>query len=100
VRCIPGTDAVHGALASELLLMIECGWSPLEAIKAATHDAAKLLRLGDTLGTLQTGKLADVIAIRGDPLADPTTLRQVDVVIQGGKIVALDEALMTQCLSR
>jgi imidazolonepropionase-like amidohydrolase len=99
VRCIPGTDAVHGALASELLLMIDCGWSPMEAIKAATYEAARLLRLGNSLGALQAGKIADVIAIRGNPLTDPAMLRNVDLVIQDGKIAALDNQLTVDLLS-
>jgi imidazolonepropionase-like amidohydrolase len=99
VRCVPGTDAVHGALASELLLMIDCGWSPIEAIKAATNEAAKLLRLQDNLGTLQAGKIADIVAIRGNPLTDPAMLRNVDLVIQGGEIAALDNGLTLDLLS-
>lgn len=99
VRCVPGTDAVHGALASELLLMIECGWSPMEAIKAATNEAAKLLRLQDSLGTLEAGKIADVVAIRGNPLTDPAMFRNVDLVMQDGEIVALDNQLTLNLLS-
>ena len=99
VRCVPGTDAVHGALASELLLMIECGWSPMEAIKAATNEAAKLLRLQDSLGTLEAGKIADIVAIRGNPLTDPAVFRNVDLVMQDGEIVALDNQVTLNLLS-
>lgn len=99
VRCIPGTDAVHGALASELLIMIDCGWSPMEAIKSATYEAAKLLRLENDLGTLEVGKIADIIALRGDPLTDPAALRNVDLVMQSGDITELDNRLMLDLIS-
>jgi imidazolonepropionase-like amidohydrolase len=71
----------------------------MEAIKAATYEAAKLLRLGNSLGALQAGKIADVIAIRGNPLTDPAMLRNVDLVIQDGKIAALDNQLTVDLLS-
>jgi imidazolonepropionase-like amidohydrolase len=99
VRCIPGTDAVHGALASEMLLMIDCGWSPMEAIKAATYEAGKLLRIEDSLGSLQTGRIADIIAIRGDPLRDPEMLRNVDLVMQDGEVAVLGNRLALDLLS-
>ena len=90
VRCIPGTDGVHGQLALELLTMIDSGWSPMEAIEAATREASKLLRLSDKIGTLEPGKLADVVAFRGDPLKDYEALKVVDLVVQGGRIVHRD----------
>lgn len=90
VNCIPGTDAVHGQMALELRLMIDSGWSPMEAIQAATREASNLLRLSDKIGTLEPGKWADVVAFRGDPLKDPEALGAVDLVVQGGRIVHRD----------
>jgi imidazolonepropionase-like amidohydrolase len=87
VRCIPGSDAVHGNMAFELSIMISCGWSPHEALLAATRDAARLLRLGAHTGTVEAGKWADLVAFRGDPLDDPAAFRTVDFVMQAGRIV-------------
>jgi imidazolonepropionase-like amidohydrolase len=87
VKCIPGSDAVHGNLAFELKIMIDCGWPPLEALAAATREAAKLLRMDAAVGTLEAGKLADLVALRGNPSEDPTALDRVDLVVQGGAIV-------------
>jgi imidazolonepropionase-like amidohydrolase len=64
--------------------------SPLRAIQCATQGNARIMHLEDRLGTIQTGKLADVIAVKGDPLADPTVLddpARVVLVIKGGEVV-------------
>jgi len=87
VHCVPGTDAVHGNLAFELGIMIDCGWSPQEALLAATRDAAKLLRMDAQVGTVTAGRFGDLVAFRGNPLTDPEAFRAVDLVIQGGKVV-------------
>ena len=87
VKCIPGSDAVHGNFAFEMLLMIECGWSPQEALENATREAAKLLGLSADVGTLEPGKLGDVVAFRGDPLDDPKAFEAVDLVVQSGRVV-------------
>jgi imidazolonepropionase-like amidohydrolase len=90
VPIVMGTDAVvipHGDNARELAALVEVGMTPAHAIRAATVDAAALL--GDKLavGTLAPGKLADLIAVRGDPLADVGALRDVVFVMKGGAIV-------------
>jgi len=87
VHCVPGTDAVHGNLAFELKIMIDCGWSPQEALAAATRDAAKLLRMDGQIGTVTEGKLADLVAFRGNPLVDPEAFKAVDLVVQNGRVV-------------
>ena len=87
VNCIPGSDAVHGNLAFELKIMIDCGWRPLEALAAVTREAAGLLRMGEAVGTLEAGKLADLVAFRGNPSEDPTAFDRIDLVVQGGAIV-------------
>ncbi len=90
-----GTDAgtpfnLHGNNAWELELMVELGFSPAEALCAATGAAARVLGLEDSLGTVEKGKLADLIVVDGDPLADVGILkagRAVRLVMQGGNIV-------------
>jgi imidazolonepropionase-like amidohydrolase len=60
--------------------------SPQRAISSATRINAQLLGKGDVLGTIEPGKLADVIVVRGDPLFDVTALGDVEVVVKDGKI--------------
>ena len=85
-----GTDtgvSRHGENAREFALMVEAGFTPEEAIRAATVIAAEHLEMGDEIGTLEPGKYADVIAVDGDPLEDITELEDVDFVMKGGQIV-------------
>jgi imidazolonepropionase-like amidohydrolase len=80
-----GTDAIvipHGDNARELGALVEAGLSPSAAIRAATIDAARLLDV--PAGTLAAGALADVIAVRGDPLANVAALRDVVFVMKSG----------------
>jgi imidazolonepropionase-like amidohydrolase len=63
------------------------GMKPLEIIRAATSHAAELLGLQNNLGTLEKGKLADIIAVPGDPLKDVTVLEHARLVMKGGVIV-------------
>jgi imidazolonepropionase-like amidohydrolase len=77
VRVAMGTDcgiAEHGTNLRELAYLVECGMSPMDAIVAGTANAAELLGLGHEIGTLETGKRADVVIARGNPLADITLL--------------------------
>ena len=69
------------------LMVTELGMSPPQAILAATSVAAQALRLADTVGTLQAGKQADLVAVSGDPWQDITALRHVRMVIVGGQVV-------------
>jgi len=73
------------------LLMLEAyaaeGMTPLEIIRAATSNAAELLGRQDRLGTLEKGKLADIIAVPGDPLKDVTVLEHASFVMKGGTII-------------
>lgn len=59
----------------------------LQAIVAATSSAAELLEWDDKLGTIEEGKLADIIAVEGDPLSDITAMQNVRAVILNGKVV-------------
>jgi imidazolonepropionase-like amidohydrolase len=89
VKIAFGTDSgvsPHGENAHEFELMVEGGMPPLEAILTATRNAAELLKISDRLGTLEAGKLADVIAVEGDPLADITAMRRVVFVMKDGEV--------------
>ena len=82
VKVALGTDAfiaeMHGTNAAELPLMMEQGGlSAMEAIVAGTRNAAECCLLGDQVGTLEAGKLADILLVDGDPLADITVLQDV-----------------------
>ena len=89
VKIAFGTDSgvsPHGQNAREFALMVDGGMTPSEAIIAATVSAADLLGLADRIGTLERGKAADVIAVRGDPLADVTELERVLFVMRDGTV--------------
>jgi imidazolonepropionase-like amidohydrolase len=89
VKIALGTDAAvipHGRGALELLAMVERGMRPADALRAATVNAADLLGTADR-GVIATGKLADLIAVAGDPLADPKVLQNVRWVMKGGEVV-------------
>jgi len=84
-----GTDAgvyPHGKNYIEFQLMTEAGMPPMEAIKSATINAADLLGIKDKRGSIEAGKMADIIAVTGDPLQDITTLARMDFVMKEGKI--------------
>ena len=83
-----GTPGNHcGDNMQELEVMVnEAGLSPAEAIDAATLSAARMMGLDARLGSLEAGKLADVIAVERDPLADITVLRKVSFVLKDGRI--------------
>jgi imidazolonepropionase-like amidohydrolase len=76
------------ALLAEIGFMAANGLSPMQALQAATRNAARVNRVGDKLGTLETGKLADIIAVGGDPLHDLSVLADVRLVMKGGTRVA------------
>src|SRR5437762_6273617 len=85
-----GTDAAvfpHGQNAKECKLMVDLGMQPIEALKAATGNAADLFGIAQKTGTLEKGKLADVIAMPGDPTADITATERVSFVMKEGKII-------------
>lgn len=87
LRYVVGTDAVHGHLDDEIEWLVTLGEAPMRAIQAATSRPAAELGMAGRLGTLERGRLADVIAVEGDPLADITALRRVRLVVQNGRVV-------------
>ena len=82
-----GSPARHGFIAREIELMAENGMSPVQAIRSATGEAARLLGIDDQVGTVEVGKRADLVLIDGDPHSDPAALRNVWAVFQGGRRV-------------
>jgi len=85
-----GTDAAvypHGENAKEFKLMVDLGMSPIDALKSATTSDAELFGVAQKLGTLEKGKLADVIAVPGDPTTDITAAARVSFVMKEGKII-------------
>jgi len=72
--------------AQEFAYMVRYGMSPMAAIKSATSVAAQLLGQSDNFGTIEAGKLADIVAVKGDPIADISELTRVSFVMKGGVI--------------
>jgi imidazolonepropionase-like amidohydrolase len=72
--------------AREFGYMVKYGMTPAQAIRSATSSAAELLGMQSEVGTVATGKYADVVAVKGDPLADVTLLEKIDFVMKGGEI--------------
>ncbi len=90
VKVAFGTDAAvypHGLNAHEFAVMVKLGLSPLQAIQAATVNAADLLGWSGKVGSLEPGAWADIVAVDGDPLKDVTTLERVKFVMKGGEVV-------------
>ena len=93
VRMVLGTDggpARGGAgvdTLKELELMVKAGLTPHQAIQSGTRNAAQLLGKLDELGTLEAGKLADLVVINGDPLEDFSVIHNIELVIKNGSIV-------------
>lgn len=87
--CVGGDTGVfaHGANARELELMASWGMKPADVLVAATGGNAAILGIGDRYGTIMSGKIADLVAVRGDPVADFSALRRVAMVMKGGRIV-------------
>ena len=90
VKVAFGTDAAvypHGLNAHEFAVMVKLGLTPLQAIQAATLNAADLLGWAGKVGSLEPGAWADIVAVDGDPLKDVTTLERVKFVMKGGEVV-------------
>jgi len=89
VKIAFGTDTgvtPHGQNAREFSLMVAAGMSPAQAIRSATVVSSELLEVSDRLGTIEVGKLADIIAVQGDPLQDISVLEHITTIIKDGRI--------------
>jgi imidazolonepropionase-like amidohydrolase len=89
VKIMFGSDtgvSPHGDNGREFVLMVEAGMPPMQAIKSATMVPAKFLEIDDQLGSVQVGKLADLVAVPGDPLADIELMRRVHFVMKEGVV--------------
>jgi imidazolonepropionase-like amidohydrolase len=98
VKIAFGTDAgvyPHGWNAKQFAHMVRWGQTPLEAIRAATVNAADLLERTRQLGSLEPGKLADIIAVNGNPLEDIATLERVSFVMKAGRVYKKDGVSIT-----
>ena len=89
VKIAFGTEAgveIHGTNWKEVVYMVENGMSEMKAIQSATMETAKLLRIEDKLGSIEEGKLADMIAVKGNPLDDISILENIEVIIKDGVV--------------
>jgi imidazolonepropionase-like amidohydrolase len=90
VKVAFGTDAAvypHGLNGREFAVMVKLGLTPMQAIQAATVNAADLLGWSDRIGSIEEGRFADIIAVGGDPISDVTQLERVRFVMKGGMVV-------------
>jgi len=93
VKIAFGTDAgvyPHGENAKEFQYMVEAGMKPIEAILSATRGGADLLDQSASIGSVQPGRFADLVAVKGDPLADIKLLQSISFVMKAGKVYKQD----------
>ena len=89
INMVMGTDAgiyPHGESPKQLSRMVQFGMTPIEALRAATINAATLLKQEQNFGSLNEGRYADIIAVKGDPLTDVSLLEDVSFVMKAGTI--------------
>ncbi len=94
VKIAFGTDSgvsAHGDNAKEFVFMVEAGMPEIEAIQSATINAADLLNIKEKLGSLSVGKLADIVAVKGDPLKDISILQNINFVMKNGQVYKMEE---------
>ncbi|MGH9847694.1 MAG: amidohydrolase family protein, partial [Blastocatellia bacterium] len=84
--CFPGFS-----LHDELQLLVEAGLTPMEALQAATRNAARFLGMQDSLGTIELGKVADLVLLDANPLIEITNTRKIRAVVANGKLFDSDE---------
>jgi imidazolonepropionase-like amidohydrolase len=86
-----GFEPDMGSNGYELELYVQLGMKPMDAILTATRNAAQAIKRGNDLGTLEKGKLADIVAVNGDPLKDIACLQQkenIQLVMKEGRVYA------------
>jgi imidazolonepropionase-like amidohydrolase len=76
----------HGSQTKEFEYMVKFGMTPVQAIRAATIDAATLMGWNDRIGSVEPSKFADLVAVEGDPTHDITELERVKFVMKGGHV--------------
>jgi imidazolonepropionase-like amidohydrolase len=81
-----GTDSLHGKVWEELEILTKCGFTPMEALQAGTRNGADLIGMSNTLGTIEVGKIADLIAAPGNPLDDFSLLNVPPFVMKDGQV--------------
>jgi imidazolonepropionase-like amidohydrolase len=91
--CFPGFS-----LHDELALLVKSGLTPMEALQAPTRNAAKFLGLLDSLGTIEQGKIADLVLLDANPLAEITNTQKINAVVTGGKL--FDRAALQAMLAQ
>jgi imidazolonepropionase-like amidohydrolase len=94
VKMTFGTDAgvcPHGINARQFAFMVKYGMTPMQAIQAATVNAADLIGHSELFGSITAGKSADIIAVSGDPIGDIRELEHVRFVMKEGKVFKKDE---------
>jgi len=102
VKLLAGTDMPQAfvypgfSLHEELELLVRAGLSPLEALRTATYNPAEYIGALDSLGTIATGKIADLVLLEADPLADIRNSRRISIVIANGRV--FDGAARAQLL--
>jgi imidazolonepropionase-like amidohydrolase len=93
VRFIAGTDTANPyvfpgfSLHEELALLVQAGFTPMQALQSATRDAAEYLGQLDSTGTIEKGKTADLVLLDADPLAEIGNTRKINAVVLGGKLI-------------
>jgi imidazolonepropionase-like amidohydrolase len=97
VRFIAGTDTANPyvfpgfSLHEELALLVQAGFTPMQALQSATSDAAQYLGLLNSLGTIEKGKIADLVLLDANPLAEIGNTRKINAVVLGGKLISRQE---------
>jgi imidazolonepropionase-like amidohydrolase len=97
VRFIAGTDTANPyvfpgfGLHDELALLVQAGFTPMQALQSATRDAAEYLGQLDAMGTIEKGKTADLILLEADPLAEIGNTRKINAVVLGGRLIPKPE---------
>ena len=86
VKIAVGTDGMHTGLAQEIEYLVHLGASEEGALAAATRNAAAVCGLAERVGTLEIGKMADIVGVSGNPLEDIGALKRVKTVIAGGRV--------------
>lgn len=90
VKIAYGTDLGQGDHAMEFGLLIDNGMSPIQALFAATRNAADLIGAADRIGSVQSGRYADLVAAQGNPLDSPQQFKQISFVMKGGRVYRRD----------